>query len=505
MSDSDSGAMREGDARLDAPMTDVWDIAQYVEAHPDDHVQRWRLAKKLYMSWEYRLALEHLQVLKNEWERTINVSRYLAATYYRLSRYDDAIRELKSAISNWPEELGLYEQLARVLDAAGKKPEAIEVWERIARQDPDHPFANRAVEHLRGADRKELESSEPQTPAAAAAAALMEASCPHCGAMNSAEFTRCWQCHGLILEAGQVEEKQEEESSVQALIRESESRWGLAVGLTIAGLLALGVYLTFQAFAGQPSHGLGEVPETLSGFFSSTLLWTRLILGITALIVWPILWRVSAMFVGLDEVQNDVLYRCGAVLACVTYIVSWVPGSLIYLIALVPAVLSGALAFGALKAPFMRALALWVVQGAAMAIVIVAFLVGRHGIGIVTDVPAMFRFASREVAASIEREAWTPLELGLQWESSGSKWLDENATAVRISVKTARHDEAMFIELLEDGETRVFRDFTTQNYVFAYSPILPGLPYQLMVVGEEGIDTTVSVSGVLEVGPIVPE
>ena len=73
MSNSDSSAMIEIDGKLDSPMTDVWDIAQYVEAHPDNNEQRWRLAKKLYMAWEYRLALEHLQVLKNEWDRNINV------------------------------------------------------------------------------------------------------------------------------------------------------------------------------------------------------------------------------------------------------------------------------------------------------------------------------------------------------------------------------------------------------------------------------------------------
>ena len=37
-------------------MADVWDVARYVESHPDDTDQRWRLAKKLYMAWEFRIA-----------------------------------------------------------------------------------------------------------------------------------------------------------------------------------------------------------------------------------------------------------------------------------------------------------------------------------------------------------------------------------------------------------------------------------------------------------------
>lgn len=84
-------------------MAEVWDIAKYVEEHPDDYEQRWRLAKKLYAAWEYRLALEHLQVLRNEWQKRLNVVRYLAATYYRLGRYDEAVAELREAIETWPQ------------------------------------------------------------------------------------------------------------------------------------------------------------------------------------------------------------------------------------------------------------------------------------------------------------------------------------------------------------------------------------------------------------------
>ena len=505
MSNSDSSAMIEIDGKLDSPMTDVWDIAQYVEAHPDNNEQRWRLAKKLYMAWEYRLALEHLQVLKNEWDRKINVCRYLAATYYRLSRYDDAIRELESAISEWPEELGLHEQLARTLDVAGRKPEAVEVWEKIVRQEPNHPFAKRAVEHLRKKQIEEQRAEDPNSSAAAAVASLMETSCPHCGAMNSPEFKRCWQCHSSLVDGAEPEK---EVLSAAALAEEeSSSPWGLVAGLAIAGLLALGVYLTLRALSAQESTALATgVPETLFAFLSSTLFTTRWIVGLTALVVWPILWRVSAMFVGLDEVYNDVLYRCGLLMAVVTYAVSWVPGSMIYLLAVVPTVLSAALAFGTLRAPALRAFYLWVVQGVAMVLVVIALLAGWHGIGIVTDIPAMFRFASSEAATSIEGEAWTPLELGMRWEPSGSDWLDRNATAVRISIETAPHDKTLSIELLEDGKKIcVFREFTSESYVVDYSPIIPGLPYRLLLVGEEGIDAKVAVKGTLQVGPMVPE
>lgn len=130
-------------------MADIWDIARYVEANPDDHEQRWRLAKKLYTAWEYRLALEHLQILKNEGPKRINILRYLGATYYRVGRYEESIRELETAISEWPEEIGLYEQLARVLEIAGNHPKAADMWEKALALDPHHPMAAHAAARLR--------------------------------------------------------------------------------------------------------------------------------------------------------------------------------------------------------------------------------------------------------------------------------------------------------------------------------------------------------------------
>ena len=130
-------------------MADIWDIARYVESNPDDHEQRWRLAKKLYTAWEYRLALEHLQILKNEGPRRMNILRYLGATYYRLGRYEEAIKELQGALEFWPEEIGLYEQLARVLEIAGDQIRAAEMWEKALALDPHHPMAAHAAARLR--------------------------------------------------------------------------------------------------------------------------------------------------------------------------------------------------------------------------------------------------------------------------------------------------------------------------------------------------------------------
>ncbi|MCF6283721.1 MAG: tetratricopeptide repeat protein [Candidatus Hydrogenedentes bacterium] len=141
-------------------MAEIWDIARYVESNPDDHEQRWRLAKKLYTAWEYRLALEHLQILKNEGQKRLNILRYLAATYYRLGRYEEATKELRETIAVWPDEVGIYEQLARVLEIAGDHPGAAEMWDKTLELDPHHPVAAHAATRLRSStpdtDKKKI-------------------------------------------------------------------------------------------------------------------------------------------------------------------------------------------------------------------------------------------------------------------------------------------------------------------------------------------------------------
>ncbi len=66
------------------------ELLDYVDKNPKDYEKRWSLAKKLYQNKDYVLALEHLTVLKNEWESYINVYRFLSATLYRLGKYDEA-------------------------------------------------------------------------------------------------------------------------------------------------------------------------------------------------------------------------------------------------------------------------------------------------------------------------------------------------------------------------------------------------------------------------------
>ncbi len=179
-------------------MNDLKDLADYVVNHPDAYEYRWRLAKKLYMAWEYNESLKHLQILKKKWNRKLNILRYLAATYYRLGRYDEAVTELEQILAQWPSEIPVWEQLAKVHEVAGHAEQAATAWEGVLRLDPDHSIASRSVQRLRSTPantpQDELHLADSDSGINLRSGRI----CENCGAQNSEEFDRCWQCHASL-------------------------------------------------------------------------------------------------------------------------------------------------------------------------------------------------------------------------------------------------------------------------------------------------------------------
>lgn len=179
-------------------MADVEEIREYVESHPDDHKQRWRLAKKLYNAWDYRSALEHLLLLREIWPDQVPVMRYLAATYYRLGKYEEASEVLHTAIEGHPDDASLVEQLAKVYEGGGQTDKAIEAWNKVLEIKPTSRKAEEALERL---------GMAMGTMASTMASDMMRQdmsdhgddtviTCPHCGARNDVFSHRCSRCHG---------------------------------------------------------------------------------------------------------------------------------------------------------------------------------------------------------------------------------------------------------------------------------------------------------------------
>lgn len=489
-------------------MADMWDIARYVESHPNNHTQRWRLAKKLYMGSEFRLALEHLQVLKNEWEDKVNVRRYLAATYYRLNRYDDAVRELRQSVEDWPKDAGVREQLARTLEASDHKVEAAEIWEQLALLDPRHAYARTSVKQLRDEFAKAGGSGANDVERAMRAPSPMDVDdeiellCPQCGAKNSPEFERCWQCHGVL----------DASSSAFGGGRpggktESALPWGLVGGLSTVGLLSFGVFMTLRHFYPPVSTG-GEplAPYTLYALLVGEFEITRLVAGGLLLVFWPVAFRLAAALVGLEEVEWGPLLLAGAFLASLAYAVSWTPAQYVAWAPAAPVLASLILTLAGFKLPLWRRLLVWAIQGTVAALVTLTVLAAMHGFSLVAGLPALALYgASGQAGSTLHYTGTAPAELRLKWAKTGSKWLDETASRIEFIVEPSSFEKRLFVGIRDWERTFVYKELGAKPIRFVFENARTDHSYYLEVVGEKGVTFSLSARGVLQTGLLPPE
>lgn len=490
-------------------MTDVWELAAYVEAHPDNHDQRWRLAKKLYTSWEYRLALEHLLVLKNETDPRENVMRYLAATYYRLNRLDDSIETLQDALKVWPKDAGMLEQLARTQGEADHNEGALKSWKALVDLVPDHPFAKQAVTRYEKIVEKEArEKADSMQPVKvregagdgngteAAAAPPKESVCPKCGQKNSAEFKRCWKCNAELTHS---------EDFLDGVIKRPERQeparlpLPMVTGILIAGLLALGVYLTLQGIAHvEAIEPGGAPPVTVPDLMDATLLWTRVGLGAVLLIGWPIAWRLAAYLVNVEsKVYNETLYRAGILCALTAYALLWTPWQWTAAAAVAPAILSAVIAFAFFKLDVQRAAKVWACQYAFAALLALTLIVSRHGPGLLFEAPRIVAFGQQTGTRTPHEGTMTaPGEIRVQWESSGSPWLDRRANAMRLTLNAAE-ERRMFLDTLEDGKTLSFEQLSGVEHTEDRSAIRVGVPYRFDVRSDDPVEVRYTLHSLL--------
>ena len=488
-------------------MADVWDIARHVEEHPEDYEQRWRLAKKLYMGWEYRLALEHLQVLKNEWVPKINVGRYLAAAYYRLGRYDEAIAELEEAIGAWPEEVTLREQLARVLEIADRPIDAEKVWKDILALDPEHPLAKRAIVRLRKRILAPPSAQPVLLESNAGADSGSVTVCSRCGARNSREFERCWQCHAP-LPVGQLLYSLDETTPhpmpvIEAAPKEvSFSTWVLAGGLSVVALLSCGLYLSLKSLSDTEVPGGGLViSRTMTDLFAHELAQTHIVLGVLLLVMWPLVLWVSMVLIQSPPFSRSVSIIVGLVLAALAYVLSWAPGNPFLLTFLAPAIVSLVLVIGAFRIRLGYAVGAWLLQGFLVAVIAFLGFIAIEGPDVIRQFPVIVKHVS-DVADKGAREGEllpggnTPLLYAVEWMGTGSPWLDKTANTVLIEVRSESAQERLTIELKDGAKTLAYEP-AAKGLFRTKQKVTPGRLYQLTVSDQDGVPISVALHGIL--------
>ena len=487
-------------------MADVWEISRYVEANPDNYAQRWRLAKKLYLAWEYRLALEHLLILKNEWEDRANVSRYLAATYYRLTRYTDAVDELEATIEKWPDQIGLREQLAHTFEVLGKKESAADTWEEIAELNPEHAFAERTAQRLRGMSSNTGNGRTSGTAASIGDAmpyppihsqAAPQILCPKCGTPNKAGLQRCWRCQATLRSVSRPETVH-----VVRVSSSGERDYQLLMcGIALVLTLVLGVYLTLRAlFPTETPDEVDAVAVAAYDFLTVHLSATRIVIGVILLLGWPIAVHCGVYLAGLQNISAGRINLLGALFASVAYLLSWLPPAWIPLSAIVFAAGSFALLAYAFRLRLRHIFLVWAVQGIIAILVPLTIFAAMHGSAALIELPLIFREAQNEARGTqFTTMGKTPLVVDLRWERLDSEWLTHEATDLAFTVEAGPRTARLFVELLDERTTHVFREIHGNHARFVFRPIEPEHDYQVIVRGvrEDGVDVTLSLRATL--------
>lgn len=472
-------------------MTEMWDIARYVEDNPEDLDQRWRLAKKLYMAWEYRLALEHLQILRNEWPDHLNIVRYLAATYYRLGRYDDAIEELNIAIAEWPGEIGLREQLARVLEIAGQREQSAKVWEEIATMDQHHPFAKSAVQRLRDPSDEKTDDDLRLEDSDSGIDLSPGTVCPNCGAQNSSEFDRCWQCHAhLFTPQDRLNTPRPAQRAGAGL---SPAAQTMALGLAASAFSILAIILAIRLIIEADSQ---TIPGSLTDIYENHLLATRLWAGIALVGFWTGgLWTGLALVKGAEDPPPAIINLAGLLLGALTFVASWLPGWLWYLVFLLPAVIAFGLLILSLRLRLIRAMGVWLVAQ----LTVTAGLTGtvlmseRSQLGAFfnpfSEVPAIIAYAAQQSPAQTGEHLFSqgaiPYSRDFALRSTGSQWLDLRAGNALFTVYTEAAPQDLHFELKDPTGTLLYVPLDAASWSREIET-QPGRRYQVVVATPTG-------------------
>ncbi len=472
-------------------MADLWELTKRLEDHPQDHAIRWRLAKKLYRDGDYRLALEHLQVLKNEQRPPqLNAARFLAATLYRLGRFEEAAQELRETFEQWPREVGILQQLARALEVGGQPEAAAEVWDKILQKDPMHPFAAKAAASLREASPNYQQTALRSPQSDPGLDLWPGVNCPKCQAQNSGEFERCWQCNTLLPASRLAAARQEDSEDNPGLSPDTAMRAVKAFcGLTLLCAVALSAWLLYARYG-------GSTPVTLDELYDNTLAWTRIGTGLGLLLFWPLAAGLAVWLTGCQSmIPEGMLSRLSIGFAGLAFLVNDLSGDKLTPILLFPGLVSFFALILLLPLPKTRAVALWAVQmilATAFGFILFAAIEWAQ-LGVLfnplRDIPALRAYVRDQGLNAgkghVVAEGACPLSGAIALEGTGSDWLDARSGHVLLSAESPDSLDGLTFELRKEGSTIIYEPVQGRRWTMVTS--LDGGPnYTLGLVGAAG-------------------
>jgi len=478
-------------------MAEIWDIEEHLAEHPEDDAARWSLAKRYYAAAEYRKALGHLEVLRGQRPLRINECRYLGAALYRLGRFSDAEHVLLEAVSRWPDEIQLYEQLSRVQEAGGHFDAAQDTWKRILERQPDHPLGERALRRL----KKKMDQEKKKEVARSRrlfTTSLETRNCPKCGVVNTEIAVRCWQCGTRLRtpDGGTSSDTDTEEET--PLPRSTDSRVlppetaGSMLMLFAAGLGIACVSFMILVFGVWYADAPEWVPQSVSDVFQWRARGGRLGLYLALLVGWPASLRagMALFFLRPRFLPMGIAYLWGVVMAELFCVISFIPGQGVVLACVITGSCSLAGLIFLLELPSARAIGAWAVH--IMGVMIIgwtaffvteSYLVGEW-LSPIRETAAIFR-ASRAGGTYETLAGTTPLEFGITWTSTGSAWLDRRAPDIRLTVLCDQPARNTSLQIYDETGAKLFDYIQDSRHVSRFKP-LPGRPYRIVLGGDAG-------------------
>lgn len=463
-------------------MSNVHDLRRYVKRHPDDRAQRWRLAKKLYMAGDFEDALSHLRVLRKHWPSKLNIARYLAATHYRMGNNTEAIRVLEKSLDAWPDELPIRQQLARALEAAGLHAAAARAWKEIITRQPNHPFAQEALKNLSGRQSAKP-VSVPETGRV----------CPSCGAENGDEFERCWQCHATL---GAEEQSYSTEPPAPSPFRPAISLIDLQdhTPVTITAIVmifvavAISAYCFTDAFTIRNAHpaDLGG-NATVYSVLATSLIPLRTSVAIILAIFCPLAFYATSFAARIPMPSIGTIAAIGLANAGVAITLTWLPLSFLKYAPFLLIISVFALIVWLYSPRYIRGSAI----AASQCLVILGLCAGTtsqiESGAFLKQLPAIIAYgAEHDSQTSPGRQelpqTTVPAEYTLQFANTGSPWLDEHGTLIRIEIGTDQPFELMDIELSQYEESLEY--YSTDPSLISFDAQL-GRPYRLTLDGKK--------------------
>lgn len=473
-------------------MSDLWEIQKYVEAHPTNYEQRWRLTKRLYKEGEYRAALEHIQVLRNEWEPKPSVVRYHAATLTRLNRPAEAVRMLEKAGQEWPQDTEILEQLAMAYSRAGNLEDAASIWGDLASMVPDHKYARRAQDKLLREMRPERSDGSDS--------ANETVPCSRCGTMNSPEVFECKNC---------LQRLDLIEDIVSSITSTSTERTKATITPWVkSGLLFLSLLYSAYAIMNALELKNAVAQDNFTVYVSweqlmvEEFLFPRLILGGVLLVAWPLILRGAEVGAGLGGWFRLETAMTGMMWAALALAVSWIPG--VGLIGWVLAVAGVSLAGTWLEYRDRPGVGLriWIAEVSLVALILVIGITAVLGVGIFGQLPGIDAFSRIDRASTQLRISGTLSEPRIfQTQSSQSEWIDERASGLglKISVSPEAVKREMTIQIMQDEVTILYESIVAREQYFDLKKIRPGLPAEVELLYGEDVQVTLDIVGVLPV------